>query len=436
MLSFLSLFVQTAEAQHLLIPHFTASNFSDLLLAEEMERKLIGEFSRLNVPMVTPDVLDAEFNTVGSCAENPECHSILMSRIGSKILVVGMVQSEGALVQTQIRVYGKDEQAPLHILTKQISADQIDLFLKDSAEEINVIYQLLLDSENNPPPPPEPVVPVVKKPQKPKADDVRKIKGLPQKLKDQYDASPLSPEDWIKEQRIRTHNLIVSTCFGVSFGDVTRRYDQRVGFFEIDNELVQFASYESDMFFVDTGFEASWNLGFSPTWWLETSIHGGVLLASKELSTGWELIDYDDTTVIRDSSETTQTPIESATGILEPMLRFFLIPSGPVKLYLMTGGYIRIFDEYVVPDFDSDYYRDRPGGVHFGAMGGGGLAFDSLSPVSVFVEIPWVWLLNAEHYYTYVVADGSKNASISMKPPIPTQSNQILTFRSGISLRF
>ena len=148
----------------------------------------------------------------------------------------------------------------------------------------------------------------------------------------------MSPKDWLAEQRVRTHNLIVNFSSGVAFGDVTRRYDTRHGIYQANDELGVYGFYEYDSFHYDSGFQATVGIGFSPTWWLEMSLNGGVLLGSKELSTGWEQRHIDNKGEVLLEDELIQTPITAAIAQIEPILRWYLVPVGPVKPYILTGA--------------------------------------------------------------------------------------------------
>ena len=431
---FLSLlFGVQAHATEVLLPHFSPGGFSDLILAEDAELKLLRELGALEVQIVPPAILDQEYDIAMECYENPMCAKEMLKRAGSKMLITGLVQSEGDNVQIQLRLYSPSDSAPIQIITKVVPRTGLDQFFKEQAQEINVILQLLSTA---PPPVEEPIRIEEQVIQKPPSSDVPEIRGLPQKYRDEYDNSPLTPKDWLAEQRVRTHNLIVNFSSGVAFGDVTRRYDIRVGYYQDKNTLIKYGQYEYDTFHYDSGFQATIGIGFAPAWWLEMALHGGVMLGSKELSTGWEQRHVDNISEVLMEDELAQIPVTAAVAQIEPILRWYMVPTGPVKPYVLTGASIRIFDGYQVPDLENVDYPDRPGGVHIGAMAGGGIAFDSLSPVSVFAEIPYIYYLNYNPYLYYATLPQFENIGIDSIPDQSVSSSQIITFRAGITLRY
>lgn len=427
------LFGLQANATEVLLPHFSPGGFSDLILAEEAELKLLRELGALEVQIVPPAILDQEYDIAMDCYENPLCPVEILKRDGSKMLITGLVESNGDDVQIQLRLYGTSDSAPIQIITKVVPRAGMDQFFREQAQEINVILQLL---NTAPPPVEEPNRIEEQVIIKPPSMDVPEIRGLPLKHRQAYDKSPLSPKDWLAEQRVRTHNFIVNFSSGVAFGDVTRRYDTRHGIYQANDELGVYGFYEYDSFHYDSGFQATVGIGFSPTWWLEMSLNGGVLLGSKELSTGWEQRHIDNPEEVLLEDELIQTPITAAIAQIEPILRWYLVPVGPVKPYILTGASIRIFDGYYVPDLENVDYNDQPGGVHIGPMGGGGIAFDSLSPVSVFAEIPYTYYLNYQPYEEYKVIEEFGNIGIANIPDKPQSSSQVIVFRAGITLRY
>ena len=276
---------------------------------------------------------------------------------------------------------------------------------------------------------PDPVKP--KAPPKTLDDDTR-LKGLPKKLQDDYMNSPFEVSEWLKVQRIRANNVLVEIHLGVSFGDVVRRYDTRIG---LTPQLQTYGIYEYDSWISGgPGVNMGGSIGYAPTWWLETSIYGGVVLYQKELSTGWEV--QESPGVVIEDDEVNYDPTTSAVGHIEPRIRLFMAPSGPVKPYILGSAFIRIFDGYNPPNLEAVEYSPRPGGVHVGATGGIGLAFDSYSPVGVFLEIPYTYLLNAADYTRTEISENTPNNTIESIPEQLNYTNQIIAFKVGMSLRF
>ena len=167
---------------------------------------------------------------------------------------------------------------------------------------------------------------------------------------------------------------------GLALLDVARSYDTGL----VINQMPQASLISMSMihFFPGYGAMLGGAIAHAFTWWLEIGIYGGVIIAPKKLSTGWEMQDPDGTVPQSDDFQQTVTSI---SGHIEPLkTRIYMLPSGPIKPYVMVAPYLRLYDEYVVPDAPTVDYGNQPGGLHYGVTTGGGLAFDSTGPVGAF----------------------------------------------------
>ena len=435
-------FLSVATANDVLLPHFTPSSLDDIGAAERFEQALYTEINNLNVSVVSPQTLDQEFpNIATSCADTPTCPPELLSRQGATLLIVGSIEVDGGSYNVLVRFYGKNDNSPLEVRAKTIAESEFSSFVSEIAQDAAVFLELIPTHSSKPVPTETEVVTqtqvVIKevetKEQKPHSlNDDPRLRKLPKKLRDDYLQSPKPVDEWMQMQRIRAGNVLVETHLGVSFGDVIRRYDTRLGF--MPNKDI-YGIYEYDAFI--TGGPAvnlGVSIGYAPLWWLELSIYGGVLIYNKELNVGWEQRENSETVI--DSYEFIHPPSTASAGDIEPKVRIYMVPNGPVKPYVLAGGFIRIYDGYTVPDSQDVNYSNRPEGVHFGAMGGAGLAFDSQSPVGVFLEIPYVFLFNNAVFSKYEISPQLDGYQISNIPTEPSNTNQIVSFKVGMSLRF
>ena len=122
------LFSLQAQATEVLLPHFSPGGFSDLILAEEAELKLLRELGALEVQIVPPAILDQEYDIAMDCYENPMCPLEILKRDGSKMLITGLVESNGDDVQIQLRLYGNNDSSPIQIITKVVPRTGLDQF--------------------------------------------------------------------------------------------------------------------------------------------------------------------------------------------------------------------------------------------------------------------------------------------------------------------
>ena len=144
-----------ANAQEVLLPHFSPSSFSDISQAEYVERKVLKGLQALGMPVVPPSVLEQEFPISTECAENPDCPSILFSRDEALMLIVGRVEvsspnADGEVgYKIQVRIYSIQDSSPLQIFTEEVPESGLEDFVRRVSQEASVIYQLI------PPPSPE-----------------------------------------------------------------------------------------------------------------------------------------------------------------------------------------------------------------------------------------------------------------------------------------
>ncbi|MGC6507011.1 MAG: hypothetical protein ACON4U_01275 [Myxococcota bacterium] len=431
------LWLQTALANDILLPSFTPVTLDDFAVAERLERDFLVALRNQNLSVVSPLALMDEYPDVAiGCAETPECPQILLQRDGSKVLVVASV-SGNSLTTTEstvsqeyhivMKFFGTGNPSLIDVKDVRIADSEVDSFLIAMAQDVSVLLQLLPQQEA----PPEPII--IEKIVEPDSQedlntpppDDRRIMRLPMSAQAEYKSQRLGPDEWLEAARVRSGNITLELFSGAVFGDVTHRYDTRIGFDNAKDNV--FGIYEYDAFLPGYGAIFGGAIGFMPTWWLEISVAGGAALVQKELSTGWELHRADEVGI----STYPYDPVMAGYGELEPRLRFYVMPTGPVKPYVLLGSTMRFYDGYVVQDEADVDYRNRPGGMHAGIMSGGGFAFDSASPIGVFAEIPWTYMLNQTAYES---AEGEQLTYLPERSAEPT--NMMTKVRVGMTLRF
>ena len=433
------LLLSTAQADDILIPHFFSKDGVDAATLSGFENQMVDELRRLGANVVDPMTLETEYPAfINNCYTSQVCVERMLNRAGAKMIVVASIDNGEVGYNVSLRYFRKSDPAPLQVLVeKDLTEDKMNDFWVSAGQEANVLFEMLPSITESQPKTDPKVVYINPDPVKPKAppktlDDDTRLRGLPKKLQDDYLNSPFEVSEWLKVQRIRANNVLVEIHLGVSFGDVVRRYDTRIG---LNPQLQTYGIYENDSWITGgPGVNMGGSIGYAPTWWLETSIYGGVVLYQKELSTGWEV--QESPGVVIEEDQVFYDPATSAVGQIEPRIRLFMAPSGPVKPYIMGAAFIRIFDGYNPPQLEAVNYSFRPGGVHVGATGGIGLAFDSYSPVGVFMEVPYTYLLNAADYSRLEISSNTPDNTITSAPAPAEFTNQIIAFKVGMSLRF
>lgn len=443
-----------ASAEDILVPHITPVQLDDLTAATSMEKLLVGNLQNLGLSVVTPAVLDDEYPDIASsCFDLDNCSVQLLDRDRATMALIGSLETTSEGYNIQMRFYSHTSRSPLDVQSFSISKSELEATVQKMSEDASVMFSLIPAEDTVPT-----AVQVVREEKDPQVVIIEKVTekefvqppptrvilSLPAKFEQDYIDSNLLPDEWVKQRRIRAGNVLVELHTGLGLGDVNRSFDTRVGFRQ-DGESV-FDIYEYETFSPGTGSMLGGAIGYAPLWWLEIGLYGGVILAQKDLSTGWEQQREDGS--IKDSNEVDYDPVLAVSGHVEPRLRFFAVPAGPVKPYVLAGAYFRWFDPFYTDDLETVSYADLPGGVHYGITTGGGLAFDSAGPVGVFFEVPWTYVFNQEPYecsrfaqtsvgcpqYGQTFEDG--DLYIQDIPSRPNYAKQVLGIKVGMSLRF
>jgi len=432
----------SAYADEILIPHFYTKTEVPSSELSTLETQMVDGLRALGRSVVAPSTLAEEYPAfTNNCYTSQECVNRMLTREGARMIVVASVDHADSGYNIMLRYYQASDTSPIQVMPGSgLSGDQLTDFWTTASEEANILFTMLPTITKQEEKPKDPQVIYINKgeenkPLAPKTlkDDPR-LKSLPKKLQDDYLNYPGPVSEWMKNNYIRAGNVLVEIHFGVSFGDVFRRYDTRIG---LTPQLTRFSVYEYDSWITGgPGVIMGGSIGYAPTWWLETSIYGGVVLYQKELTTGWEMHDGSETNTLIDSNVVNHDSATSAAGQIEPRIRLYMVPSGSVKPYILGSAFIRIFDGYNPPSLKSVEYSLMPGGVHVGATGGLGLAFDSTSPVGVFVEIPYTYLLNTTVEERYEFNNNPEVNALETIPDPPSFTNQIIAFKVGMNLRF
>ncbi|MDP2313913.1 MAG: hypothetical protein Q8P41_13485 [Pseudomonadota bacterium] len=256
-----------------------------------------------------------------------------------------------------------------------------------------------------------------------RADDERRRMGVPVAAYARYEASGESKEDWLRKARVRAGHGFLELYGGYGLGDIDRGYGVRLRIEE-----------EGDTF--DTVGTSTWEgagtsgapafgfaLGYAPAWFLDTSVAVSVQYGTKYLDTGWECLEQCDPP----ASEFVHDPARAVQAFIEPRLRLYPVATGVVKPYALLAFSVLLHDGFTVPDPDFVDYPDSPAGAALGPTAGLGLAFDPLSRITIYAEVPATLLLTPSRAET----DGD----VTLDPGRLESGGYIVRFVGGIGVR-
>ena len=129
---------------------------------------------------------------------------------------------------------------------------------------------------------------------------------------------------------------------------------------------------------VGQGIRGGLYVGYAPSAWFDIGVGVGLQYGAKSLTTGYS-----------DVNGETSTGSDSVTALqffVQPKVRLYALPFGPVKPFLGVGAEIRMFDPYDIIDPPAVNYPNPPGGVFAGPQFSGGLLFDAGPVVGFFAE--------------------------------------------------
>ncbi|MEL6343817.1 MAG: hypothetical protein AAFV53_11840 [Myxococcota bacterium] len=385
------------------------------------------------IPVVDAERLLAVYPDIAvGCSETPGCPTALLARADGSLAVVGAVRTQPLedTISITVRFFAPGELEPLREMTRDVSPDELGRFADDVSMIVAAVTPAPAPAPTPTPDPiPEPLPdeePGFREPTDEELNDWR-FKGLPFATQQKFITSGVPLDAWLEQARVRTGRVFLEAFGGVAFGDVWRRYDTRVAVLVTEqDDFEQLDPYTYEAFIQGPGGAGGVSAGYALAWWLELQLQGGILLGQKELTSGWE--QYDDGQLI-DEDTTVYAPVSGLMGSIDPRARITLLPTGPVKPYLIAGAHLRFYDGYIVPDANNPIdFADTEGGLGFGATTGAGLAFDGPEMFTGFIEVPW----------TYLIAPTPTIQPGEMLQTLPTQpagSGQMLNFRLGIGVR-
>ena len=447
--------LRAAFAGGVAVPTFTPGTVGDFGPAEQLTEVTLESLSRAKIAFIAPSEVSRRGGAeVMSCGDQPTCPQLIFDLFpGASVVIVGGTTWAQGRLETEVRFYTRGDASPVEILTATFRPEDSGQF----ADEVGRIVDELLTFSpgqasigpavaKEPDPAvsaragaapsrdrlgDEPIAPP------PDASEQERAQGpmprawyaLPPRSQTRFVVSGMEWREWRRQKALRTGRFEVGLLGGMSFGDISRRYDVRVALNEpVAGQFEAIGSYEHQDFEVDRGFSGGLWLSFAPAWWLDVGVVAGLQTGEKRLSTGWE--QYVDGELFTDPQSVTHDPALAVMGHVEPRLRLFFAPLGTVKPYVSAGGSFRVLDGYSAPDLATVEYADLPGSVDTALTVGGGLSFDLPMGLSLVLDVPWYWRLSGAPVHRSYEGHG-----LQALPSEPEPARQVLIFRGGLGFR-
>lgn len=460
-----------AEAgEPLLVPDFTPASTTEFGLAFLLQDKIISGLRDqghivLDNASATPVVGDS----IVSCADVPGCPFAALQQLPARAAVVGRVaRNADGQVTVYVAAYEQGDSRPVDsrdfivqggdedAITREVVImvdDMLSLLGPAPADQLMAAVELIeaADAPQEPavvaPQPPNggltgPIVdPVPPSPTGPVADPVRPPPPAPAldyenaPIEDLLEGSVLAPRHlvglqwhfrkaeqdprtWYRRNMPHAGRVIVELRGGLGIGDVDRHADVRVAVaFDGQNgsEWLQEGPVPGQ------GVRGGLFFGYAPTAWVDLGAGVGLQYGKKGLTTGYST-----------TEGTTSTGDDDVTALqlyINPRVRFYPLPFGPVKPFIGGGAEFRMFDPYDIIDPEGIDYPNPPGGGYGGPQAFGGLLIDAGPVVGLFAEA------------AYSVHLGNRAAAAKLgttpddAPPAPEGQGSTLNLIGGLQFR-
>ena len=449
---------EASAASQVIVPELTAVSVSDMSAGFLIYELLIEELSvRGATPIGAAQLSTAVGDAAMDCADSPACPGNLWSVFDAQIGLVGQV--EGTELGLDVTVYfyepGRDD--PFKIINETLGPGSEEDFVQDLADTTVALMVArsgfvplgtqVVEPEVDPDPIPEPIPvtepepdPFEPKPAGPSlpsgtdadpwSEKERKEMGISKGLYEQFISSGNpDPQDWLRQERVRTSNVHLEVGGGVSMGSVDRTVTVRLVLQQDqDDDFVELDRYEEDVLLGGVQGQGSLALyaGLSPRWDLGVLL--GLGYANKYLVTGWEQVDDGG---LVDQTRSEPEPAAAAVPVVEPRLRFFPKATGIFKPYLLVQGSVRFYDSYALQDTEKvSYQPGRPGLQPIGVGGGLGVALDVTPEFVIFFEAPYTQFLSGAEPFR-------QSSSMMVNEPEPNlHVDSVLRLSGGIGFKF
>jgi hypothetical protein len=392
-----------ALAADVLYPGVSPLTPADQALAESVYRQIVSAALQAGLSLEDIDGIrvwaggDGEF-----CADTDGCPLNLWSRTDARIAVVLMIGqgSSGIIVET--RLYTAENISPVKVSRETVAPGKEASFAARLALTVQELLPLVAPrpapviktpETRVEPPPRQVVIEAIPEEKTPIVEEKPEIPAPPNHLKlpagayallsDHVQAGGLEAE-WLEQHKVRADRFYLDIWGGWGLGDVDRGYSVVAAISRKGEGFETLGESTWLGFGYGDGFSIGGSVGYSPLWWLDTSLALGVQYGQKHLYTAWYCKEGCDPA----EDITDHDPVTAIQALVEPRLRLTPVAIGYVKPYLLLGATIRIYDGFHVPDPDFLDYSDALAGASVGPMAGAGLWVDATERLSFFLEAP------------------------------------------------
>ncbi|MBA2319774.1 MAG: hypothetical protein H0V89_01355 [Deltaproteobacteria bacterium] len=218
--------------------------------------------------------------------------------------------------------------------------------------------------------------------------------------------------------------MTVDVQAGLGIGDVERYADLRATLDVDGNQLESW--YQEGPFFARRPRGGIF-VGYAPATMIDFGLFFGLQYSNRVLTTGVTRQRSDGSTEIIGNP---RQDLQAVQMILQPRVRGYLVPLGPVKPYVFTAPEFRIFDKYKLDQgTTAPVYPIPPGGTMFGWCGGAGLLIDPGPIIGLFAEGSYTQFFGARSNRT------ESGAWSSPHPVAPVPRHNTLAVSGGVQFR-
>jgi hypothetical protein len=463
MLAFISLLSAALAGEPILVPDFTPGTTSEFALSYLLQDRVFSALEAAGHVVLTSDVVRPIVgDVIDGCADVPACPAEPIEQLPARLaLVVRVERREGAVVSA-VRLYDRtaqkyvaDELIPIPTGEEDAFGARLVAMVNDrfktigpgSTVDLVEAAQLVgarRQAERKPTatakqpeataeqptaaPSAKPPIPTETVGSEGASDPVAmRMAGTELKPKHvrgstkAFMNSPLSANEWFFKSTPHAGRLTVEVRGGLGVGDVDRAADVRVQI-ERDgdgNPIVTDEWYQEGPQ-VQRRPKGALFIGYSPTTWFDFGAVLGLQYGGRTL-----------TTAFTENGTTGDGSTDSGQAVqldVTPMARFYLVPLGPAKPYLVVGGNLRAFDRYQIAPTTIEYPKPEAG-VVFGATGGGGLMVDPGPIVGFFLEGTYT-----QHFGLRASA-AETGALWEQRPPAPNGVRYTVGVVGGVQFR-
>lgn len=406
-------------AEPVFLPDFTPATGDEFNTAVTLQKLVNDQLLADGFIVLTSSVVGPVVGTenIASCALRAGCPTNVLPQVPARIAVVVQIQRVGGSLVGNVDLYENGVASPSQRLYLPIAVGGEAVFSDDVLRETRTLLlkmgpgdeQLvtkaaqwiagqagpgLVTAPPAPAPAPAPVPAAVPgTPPKrfdgstPHEGDLTAIlenSGVTKRhlvgAEGAFRRSGLHPRDWVYRATPHAGRLTFEIRAGMSFGDVDRLAMVRV---ETQN------GEETNAWFQEGPVPGRRTrgeifIGFAPATMFDFGILAGLQYGRRGISTGIVVLDAEGNVDKEDIAELED--IQAVTFYLQPRIRGYLVPLGPLKPYLTTGADFRFFDGYHLEQPPDLAYPAPSGGFMPGWIGGVGLLIDPGPIVGFFAE--------------------------------------------------